>query len=83
MKLRKGIYEQVISKKIHEELTNRQDEINIHKEEIEKDEAKVILAKYLEEVMKKSLSLIKNKDIEKQIDLCNQIINYLSTQVED
>lgn len=83
MKLKKGIYEQVISNKIHEELTNRESDINIHKEEIEKEEAKVILAKYLEEVTKKSLSLIKNKDIDKQIDVCNEIINYLSTQVED
>ena len=83
MKLRKGIYEQVISKKIHEEIKNRENEINIQKEEIEKEEAKVILAKYLEEVTKQSLNLIKNKDIEKQIELCNQIINYLSTQVED
>ncbi|MDB8804802.1 DEAD/DEAH box helicase [Romboutsia sp. 1001216sp1] len=83
MKLKKGIYEQVISDKIHKELKNRENEINIHKEEIEKEEAKVILSKYLEEVTKKSLSLIKNKDIDKQIDICNQIINYLSNQVED
>lgn len=26
---------------------------------------------------------MKNKDLNKQIELCNQIINYLSTQVED
>ena len=26
---------------------------------------------------------MKNKDINKQIQLCNQIINYLSEQVED
>ncbi|MGL5695247.1 MAG: phospholipase D-like domain-containing protein, partial [Peptostreptococcaceae bacterium] len=48
-----------------------------------KEEAKTILAKYLEEVTKKSLSLIKNKDINKQIHICNQIIDYLSNQVED
>lgn len=60
-----------------------EDEINIFKEEIEKEEAKVILSKYLQEVTKKSLNLIKNKDINKQIEVCNQIINYLSEQVED
>ena len=43
MKIKKGIYEQVISNKIHEELKIREDEINIFKEEIEKEEAKVIL----------------------------------------
>lgn len=83
MKIKKGIYEQVISNKIHEELKIREDEVNILKEEIEKEEAKVILSKYLQEVTKKSLNLIKNKDINKQIEVCNQIINYLSEQVED
>ena len=83
MKLKQGIYEQVISNKIHEEITNRENQINIQKEEIEKEEAKTILSKYLQEVTKKSLNLIKNKDIDKQIELCNQIINYLSQQVED
>ena len=83
MKLKEGIYEQVISNKIHEEIKNRENEINIHKEEIEKEEAKIVLSKYLQEVTKKSLSLMKNKDLNKQIELCNQIINYLSTQVED
>ncbi|MEN2256908.1 DEAD/DEAH box helicase family protein [Paraclostridium benzoelyticum] len=83
MKIKKGIYEQVISNKIHEELKIREDEINIFKEEIEKEETKVILSKYLQEVTKKSLNLIKNKDINKQIEVCNQIINYLSEQVED
>ena len=67
MKLKQGIYEQVISNKIHEEITNRENEINIQKEEIEKEEAKTILSKYLQEVTKKSLNLIKNKDIDKQI----------------
>jgi len=83
MKLKHGIYEQVISNKIHEEIENRENEINIHKEEIEKEESKIILSKYLQEVTQKSLNLMKNKDINKQIELCNQIINYLSEQVED
>ncbi len=83
MKLKEGIYEQVISNKIHEEIKNRENEINIQKEEIEKEEAKIVLSKYLQEVTKKSLSLMKNKDLNNQIKLCNQIINYLSAQVED
>ena len=55
MKLKEGIYEQVISNKIHEEIKNRENEINIHKEEIEKEEAKIVLSKYLQEVTKKKL----------------------------
>ena len=54
MKLKEGIYEQVISNKIHEEIKNRENEINIQKEEIEKEEAKIVLSKYLQEVTKKS-----------------------------
>ena len=61
MKLKEGIYEQVISNKIHEEIKNRENEINIHKEEIEKEEAKIVLSKYLQEVTKKSLNLIDRK----------------------
>ena len=83
MKLKEGIYEQVISNKILEEKKIRENEINIQKEEIEKEEAKIVLSKYLQEVTKKSLNLMKNKDLDKQIDICNQIINYLSEQVED
>ncbi len=83
MKLKKGIYEQIITNEINEELKNRENEINTQKETIEKEEAKVVLSKYLEEVTKKSLNLIKNKDIDKQISICNQIINYLSKEVED
>lgn len=72
MKLKEGIYEQVISNKIHEEIKNRENEINIHKEEIEKEEAKIVLSKYLQEVTKKSLNLMKNKDLNKQIELCTK-----------
>lgn len=83
MKLKKGIYEQIISDKINEELEKRKDEIDIKSEEIEKEEAKNILSKHLGDVAKKSLGLIKNLDINKQIDICNNIISYLSKEVED
>ena len=83
MKIKKGIYEQVISNEIYNELKSRENEINILKENIDKEDAKVVLSKYLQEITKKSLNLIKNKDINEQIKLCNGIINYLSDQVED
>lgn len=83
MKLKKGIYEQLISDKINKELQQRKDEIEIDSEPIEKEEAKDILSKYLSQVVKKSLTLIKTKDINEQIDICNNIINYLSDEAED
>lgn len=48
-----------------------------------KEREEELKAKYLQEVTKKSLNLMKNKDLDKQIEICNQIINYLSEQVED
>ena len=83
MKLKKGIYEQVISDKINKELKQRKDEIDIESEPIEKEEAKEVLSKYLSQVVKRSLNLIKSKEINEQIDICNNIINYLSDKTED
>lgn len=83
MKLKKGIYEQLISDKINKELEQRKDEIDIESEPIEKEEAKEVLSKYLSQVVKRSLNLIKSKEINEQIDICNNIINYLSDKTED
>ena len=83
MNLKKGIYEQIISDKVNEELEKRKDEIDIKTEEIEREEAKEVLSKHLGDVAKKSLEFIKNLDIEKQIDICNNIISYLSKEVGD
>ena len=83
MKLKSGIYEQIISSKIQDEIENIKNEINVKRENLDKEEAKIILSKYLQEVVRKSLNLVKNKDIDKQIEISNQIINYLSNEVED
>ena len=83
MELKKGIYEELISDKINKELEKRKDEIDVDSVPIEKEEAKDVLAKYLSQVVKKSLNLIKSKEINDQIDICNNIINYLSEKTED
>ncbi|MEG0051000.1 MAG: DUF3427 domain-containing protein [Terrisporobacter sp.] len=83
MKLKKGIYEQLISDKINEELEERKNEIDIESEKIDEEEAKDILSKHLGEVAKKSLNLVKKLELNKQIDICNNIISYLSKAVED
>lgn len=53
MNLKKGIYEQIISDKVNEELEKRKDEIDIKTEEIEREEAKEVLSKHLGDVAKK------------------------------
>ncbi|GAA0699312.1 DEAD/DEAH box helicase [Paraclostridium ghonii] len=83
MKSIQGIYEQVISEKINFNLEEEKEYININKDNIQKEEAKTILSKYIQEVTKQSLSLIKNKDLNEQINICNKIIDYLSKETED
>lgn len=83
MKSIEGIYEQVISEKINFRLEKEKEYININKDNIQKEEAKTILSKYIQEVTKQSLSLIKNKDLNEQINICNKIIDYLSKETED
>jgi superfamily II DNA or RNA helicase/DNA-binding XRE family transcriptional regulator len=83
MEPNKGIYEQIISEKISSDLENNKANINIETEIIQKEEAKIVLAKYIEEVTKQSLNLMKNKDLNEQINICNKIINYLSKETED
>lgn len=83
MKYIEGIYEQVISEKLNLNLEEENENINIKKDDIQKEEAKVILSKYIQEVTKQSLNLIKNKDLNEQVNICNKIINYLSKQTQD
>ncbi len=83
MDLKEGIYEQLISTELNKELQNNKENIDIDTKKIEQEEAREILSKYLGDVAKKSLRIIKNLDLEKQIDICNNIIDYLSKAADD
>ena len=77
--LKSGIYEQIINKELRSQLEvyrNNSEKI-IQAESIDLEEASIILAKYLSEVIQKGLSSIKDnhKDINIQIDLCNRLID--------
>ena len=79
-KLKEGLYEQIINKKIQQQLNNLEQEKFI----IDKEEAKAILSQYISQVIRKSLNYIRDKEKEdsekliKQIEACNDIINILS-----
>ena len=81
--LKEGIYEQVINKKIKNELPPSE-KYDIGTEKMDVGESKKLLSKYISEVTQKALSLIREsrKDDEgtvlDQIKACNELISNLS-----
>lgn len=83
--MKQGLYEQIINTKILEELDGiNKENFIIDKENIDNEEAKVLLSQYIESVIRRSLNYIRDKEKEKdykllrQIEACNKIINILS-----
>lgn len=88
--LKQGIYEQVINNEIINELEALDiNNLLISKEDIDNEEAKVILSQYIEGVIRKSLNYIRDKEKEdndkllKQIEVCNKIINILAKEANE
>lgn len=82
MKLKNGLYEQVINNIISEEISEI-DENNklIQKEFIDEEESTQILTQYLSVVVKKGLSYYdKSNKIKKRIDLLNKIIKLIEKE---
>ena len=74
--------------KILEELDGiNKENFIIDKENIDNEEAKVLLSQYIESVIRKSLNYIRDKEKEKdykllrQIEACNKIINNTTTEL--
>ncbi|WP_404989127.1 DEAD/DEAH box helicase [Clostridium culturomicium] len=83
--MKQGLYEAVINEDILKQLEAlKEDEFIIDKENIDKEEAKVILSGYIERVIRRALNYIRDKEKEKdqklikQIEACNEIISILS-----
>ncbi|MCR6513842.1 DUF3427 domain-containing protein [Clostridium sp. LY3-2] len=82
--MKEGIYEQVINKEVLKniELLDKTKYL-IDTEKIDKEEAKVVLSSYIEEVIRKSLNYIRDNEKEEskkllsQIEACNKIVNIL------
>ena len=84
--LQAGLYEQVVNKKLSEEL-EKISEARKYVKPIDKAEASKILAQYLAEAVETALNVVaeKNKDEEKlkaQIELSNQIIALLKNSAD-
>src|SRR5690554_149333 len=85
MSLNNGFYESVINKLIDEEIHKLKNhkEYFIDKKQIDEEEGSSILSKYMSIVINKSLNRISSKDkLNKQIDICNKIINFLIDELE-
>lgn len=85
MSLNEGFYESVINKLIDDEIkeAKSQRQVHIADKAIDKEEGSSILSKYMYSVLNKSLNRISGDDkLNKQVDLCNKIINLLINDVQ-
>lgn len=81
--LHHGLYEQVINKKINEELTEIADSCQATAK-IDQAEASKVLAQYLADVVQQGLDLVSNEgsDISAQVALVNQIVSLVKKETE-
>jgi len=85
MALNEGFYESVINKLTDDQIKTirTNEEVYIHKKDIDVEEGSTILSKYISIVLNKSLNRISGEDkLNKQIDICNKIINLLINELQ-
>ncbi|MGV9205793.1 MAG: DEAD/DEAH box helicase family protein, partial [Promethearchaeia archaeon] len=78
---KKGIYEQILSQLLENKLSTLDEKFGHQKEEIDKEEASVEIAHYLQKVIKSALDQTpgkKEERIEQQITVCNNLIDHLA-----
>lgn len=80
--MKQGLYEAVINEDILKQINElNNNEFIIDKENMDKEEAKVILSGYIERVIRRALNYIRDKEKDKdqklirQIEACNEIIS--------
>lgn len=85
LKLKKGLYEQVINRELNEEIKKNIENVDIYKEIIDQTDSSRILSTYLSYIVNKGLNYYKssNEDVFKQIEITNRLINLLSNTIED
>jgi len=83
--LKQGIYEQIINNEIRNELSISDDKL-IEKNKIDSEEAPHIIAKYISEIVKKGLEIVKeNSDdsLDSQIVMANMMLEMIKKQTDD
>ena len=87
--VQQGIYEEIINRKLKNELTNLDSTFNIGKEPIDVEEARKILASYISSVTRRALKFVRENEnddstaLGNQIKMCNSIISILSKELDE
>ena len=82
--LKEGIYEQVINRKIADELKQAQDK-NAQTEPINEEEASGILAKYVSDVVEQGLNNLRDegRSLNDQVSLTNKIVSLVQSELNE
>ena len=82
--LKQGLYEQILYQMLSEQLQNLQDHV-VDTESIDQAEASEVISRYLAEVIKHAMDVLKDQgaDLQQQIRLGNQIVSLLQNEVDD
>ncbi|RKQ34702.1 DEAD/DEAH box helicase [Oceanobacillus halophilus] len=88
--MKKGIYEEIINKKMKKELELIDaNEFQLEKESLDVEEARKYLSSYISNVTRKALQYVRDKESDdkealiKQIEACNELITTLSYQLDE
>jgi len=88
--LKQGIYEEIINKKLKNELIELDnDTYELGKEKLDVEEARKVLSSYISTITRKALKYLRENQSEdsdgllQQIKVCNEIIELLSIKLED
>lgn len=86
--LKQGIYEEIITKKLQEELTDSNLDFDIGRSSLDVEEARKVLSSYISSVTRKALKAVRDEEkndqlaLLKQIETCNEIISILSQRLD-
>ncbi|PFA62930.1 NgoFVII family restriction endonuclease [Bacillus sp. AFS015802] len=86
--LKQGIYEQIITQKLQQELSNTDLDIEIGRTPIDVEEARKMLSSYISSVTRNALKHVRDQEKDdhdallKQIETCNEVIDTLSRNLD-
>jgi hypothetical protein len=86
--LKQGIYEEIITKKLQEELSGSDMDFDIGKTPLDVEEARKVLSSYISSVTRNALKSVRDEErndqqaLLRQIETCNEIITILSQRLD-
>ncbi|TYS17111.1 DUF3427 domain-containing protein [Rossellomorea vietnamensis] len=86
--LKQGIYEEIITEKLQEELAGSDLDFDIRKTPLDVEEARKVLSSYISSVTRNALKAVRDEErndgqaLLRQIETCNEIIDILSQRLD-